>query len=126
MLLIKGNNTGTVISKVLTSSKNVPSNKYKATMAKITIHGDNCQRSTKFTKETGNWVSTIKREKTNAPMTMKNSMAEVCTVSTPASQIPRQPKLRVATPITMAAKEATAAASVTAAVRLRRRWLIRR
>ncbi|MNC88570.1 hypothetical protein D3C83_43970 [compost metagenome] len=54
----------------------------------------------------------MKREKMNAPTMMKNSIAVECTVSRKASKRPRSVSVRVAKPITIAAKAATAAASV--------------
>ena len=54
----------------------------------------------------------MNRAKMNAPITMKNSIAVVYTVSSSASTSPCQPMVRVANAITIGANALTPAASV--------------
>src|SRR5215213_4266062 len=60
----------------------------------------------------GTWVRMMKREKMNAPTTMKKIAAVVYAVSSTASPNPRQSIWRVSMAMRIATKAATAAASV--------------
>src|SRR5262249_48526409 len=77
MLLTSGSVTGTVMRMVLTSARNVPSRTYSAITAMRTKNGDSPMIPTQLVSSLGNCVSTMKREKMNAPTTIKKITAVV-------------------------------------------------
>ena len=77
MLSIKGSVTGTVMRMVETSSRNVPNKIYSAITAIRIQNGDKPMARTHWVNSFGNCVRTMKREKINAPSTMKKIVAVV-------------------------------------------------